>query len=68
MPLLPGGIPGFEITLHINTVCIRCWLVRPFNLYILRLLGARGYDANAIVAPVGNAGLAIRNTNHNTGR
>ena len=38
MPAFPGGIPGFEITLHINTVCIPCWLAMPCNLYILKLV------------------------------
>jgi hypothetical protein len=38
MPSLPGGIPGFEIALHTNTFCTPCWLVMPFNLYILRLV------------------------------
>ncbi len=38
MPSLPGGIPGLVITLHINTVCTRCWLVMPFNLCILRFV------------------------------
>ncbi len=38
MPSLPGGIPGFGITLHINTLCTPCWLVMPFNLYMLGLV------------------------------
>ena len=38
MPSLPGGIPGFGITLHINTVRTPCWLVMPFILYMLRLV------------------------------
>ena len=38
MPSLPGGIPGFGITLHINAVRTPCWLVMPFILYMLRLV------------------------------
>ena len=37
MPSLPGN-PGFEITLHINTVRTPCWLVTPFILYMPRLV------------------------------
>ena len=38
MPSLPGGIPGCEITLHINTV-YSMLVGNAINLYILRLVG-----------------------------
>ena len=68
MPLLPGGIPGFGITLHINTVRTPCWWVMPFILYMLRLVRGMKVLSECNIAPVGNAGMAIRNMKHNTGR
>ena len=68
MPSSPRGIPGFEITLHIYTVCTLCWLVMPFKLYIIKTVGGMRVCLNAIVAPVGNAGWVSRNTKHDTGR